>query len=86
MTYYTYMLECIAKRGKKSIYTGYTGCMTSRFDAHVDGRGARYTKGKKLRVIWTQAFRTQAEAMRREREVKNMTRKKKLALVAQVIK
>lgn len=87
MTYYTYMLRCTTlagrHRGKKSIYTGYTGCITSRFADHVAGKGARYTKGKQLELVWTQEFRTQAEAMRRELEIKAMTPRKKQQIITE---
>lgn len=85
MPYYTYMLECTAltgkHRGKKTIYTGYTGCLTSRFDAHARGKGARYTRNKKIELTWTETFPTQAAAMAREREVKGFSAKKKRELI-----
>jgi len=85
MTYYTYMLRCKAlsgkHRGKITIYTGYTGCLTSRFDQHVAGKGARYTKGKQLELVWWQEFRTQGEAMRRELEIKDMDPRHKAELI-----
>ena len=82
-TFYTYMLEC--KAGKMpTFYTGYTNDLARRFSEHSSGRGARYTKGKELQLVFYQTFPTQKEAMNRELEIKGMPRKKKEALVQDV--
>jgi putative endonuclease len=81
--FYTYMLECTTNR-MPTFYTGYTNDLNRRFSEHSSGRGARYTKGKELHLVFYQSFPTQKEAMNRELEIKGMPRKKKEALVKDV--
>ena len=82
-TFYTYMLECKADK-RPTFYTGYTNDLNRRFSEHSSGRGARYTKGKELHLVFYQTFPTQKEAMNREMEIKGMSREKKMALVQDV--
>jgi putative endonuclease len=79
--YYAYMIECKGKDGTLSLYTGYTNSIERRFAEHVTSRGARYTRGKSLRLVFFQAFRTQVDAMRREREIKTLSKPKKIAII-----
>lgn len=45
--------------------------------------GAKYTRGRlPVEMVYREAFDTRAEAMRREWELKQMTRAQKLALIA----
>lgn len=41
--YYVYILECC----DKSLYTGYTNHLEKRIKAHNEGKGAKYTKGRR---------------------------------------
>ncbi len=81
VVYYTYMIECKGKDGKLSLYTGYTNSIERRFTEHETGRGARYTRGKSLRLVFYQTFRTQVDAMRREREIKRFSKPRKIRLI-----
>ncbi|NMC07334.1 MAG: GIY-YIG nuclease family protein [Candidatus Lokiarchaeota archaeon] len=79
--YYTYMIACTGRDGRRSLYTGYTNSLNRRFSEHVSSRGAKYTRGKSLQLVFFQTFGTRIDAMRREREIKSYPRQKKLALV-----
>ena len=49
--YYTYMIRCI----DNSIYTGITNNIEERFNKHISGTGAKYTKShkpEKLEIVW----------------------------------
>ena len=81
--FYTYMLKC-SSRQSTTYYTGYTNDILRRVAEHSTGRGARFTKGKKLELVFYQTFSTQIEAMNRELEIKAMPRKKKEFLVHDV--
>lgn len=75
---YTYILEC--KDG--SFYTGWTNNLEKRLKEHNEGRGAKYTKPRRPVVLaYYEAFETKEEAMRREYEIKQMTRKEKEILI-----
>ncbi|MBN2150931.1 MAG: GIY-YIG nuclease family protein [Candidatus Lokiarchaeota archaeon] len=76
------MIECKGKDGRITLYTGYTNSIKRRFAEHASSRGARYTRGKSLRLVYFQTFRTRSDAMRREREIKALSRARKLSLAS----
>lgn len=76
--YYTYILRC----GDGSLYTGYTDDPIRREAVHNSGKGAKYTRARlPVRLVYTEAFETKSEALRRENEIKRLTRMEKLALI-----
>ena len=78
-SHYVYLLLC----DDGSYYTGYTSNVASRFEKHKKGYGARYTRMRKpKRIVHVEKFRTRAEAMRRERQVKALSHKEKDQLVS----
>lgn len=75
---YTYLLRC----ADGSLYCGWTNRLTARVAAHNAGQGAKYTKSRRpVKLIYFEEFPTRQEAMRREWEIKQLTRAQKLALV-----
>ena len=75
---YTYIVEC----SDGSFYTGWTNDLERRMKAHNEGRGAKYTKSRRpVKLAYFETFQTKEEAMSRERQIKQMTRKEKEALV-----
>lgn len=78
MNNYCYILKC--KDG--SYYTGWTNDLERRIKAHQEGRGAKYTKGRTpVELIYYETFASKEEAMRREYEIKQLSRKEKETLV-----
>ena len=75
------MIECEGKEGRRTLYTGYTNSIERRFAEHATCRGARYTRGKSLQLVFFQTFRAQGDAMRREREIKSLSKPRKIALI-----
>lgn len=76
---YTYIVCC----ADGSLYTGWTNCLARRIKAHNSGKaGAKYTKLKRpVTLVYYEGFATKEEAMRREYEIKQMSRGKKLELM-----
>lgn len=75
---YTYILKC----SDGTLYTGWTNDLTKRLKAHNDGRGARYTKTRRpVALAYYESFCSKEEAMRREYEIKHLTRKEKEKLI-----
>ena len=75
-----YMLRC----SNQNFYTGWTNDFIKRMKAHQKGTGAHYTRvfiPEKVEFI--QVFETKSEAMRKEAEIKKMTRAQKEALIAE---
>lgn len=76
---YTYMVKC----SDGTLYTGWTNNLNKRLKAHNEGdSGAKYTKLKRpVSLVYYEGFATKEEAMRREYQIKQLTRKQKLALI-----
>lgn len=75
---YTYILRC----NDGTLYTGWTNCLEKRLFDHNRGKGAKYTKGRTpVSLAYYEVFSTREEAMRREWEIKRMTRPEKLKLL-----
>ena len=75
---YTYMVRC----GDGTIYTGWTNSLERRIAEHNSGRGAKYTRSRRpVELIYYEETPSKQEAMRREREIKKMTRKQKMELI-----
>ncbi|MBQ2800999.1 MAG: GIY-YIG nuclease family protein [Lachnospiraceae bacterium] len=75
---YTYIVEC--KDG--TLYTGWTTDLERRMKAHNSGKGAKYTRSRLPVVLrYYESFETKQEAMRREYEIKQLTRKEKKKLL-----
>ena len=75
---YTYIVRC--RDG--SLYTGWTTDLDRRLAAHNQGTGAKYTKSRRpVELVHYETFDTKEEAMRREYEIKQLTRPEKLRLL-----
>ena len=75
---YTYILRC----ADDTLYTGWTNDLEKRLAAHNAGLGAKYTKPRRpVELIYSESHETKEEAMRREFQIKRLTRAEKLALI-----
>lgn len=75
---YTYIVRC----KDNTLYTGWTNNLEKRIEAHNAGKGAKYTKVRlPVELVYYEQFETKEEAMRREFEIKQLTRKQKDALI-----
>lgn len=76
---YTYIVKC----ADGTLYTGWTNCLKKRMKAHNEGKtGAKYTKTKRtVTLVYYEGFLTKEEAMRREYQIKQLARNKKLELM-----
>ena len=73
-----YLLRC----GDGTLYTGIALDAQKRLLAHQKGRGAKYTRGRgPLKLVYTETCANHSEALKRELEVKAMTREQKEALI-----
>ena len=76
--YYVYLIQC----EDGSIYTGITNNMERRFKEHEGKIGGHYTRAHKVeKILYTEEYPTRSEALKREAEIKKLTRDKKLELV-----
>lgn len=76
---YTYILRC----ADGTLYTGWTNDLDRRLTAHNRGTASKYTRPRRpVAFAYVEAHETKEEAMRREWEIKRLTREEKLALAA----
>lgn len=78
MNWYLYILRC--KDG--SLYTGITTDVEKRLEAHCSGRGAKYTRGRgPLELVYKESCADHSTALRREWELKHLSKEKKEDLI-----
>lgn len=76
---YTYILYC----SDGTLYTGWTNDLSRRLSVHNSGKGAKYTRSRRpVSLAWFETFEDKSSAMRREQEIKKMSRAEKFALIA----
>ncbi len=76
--FYTYILKC--KDG--TLYTGWTVDLKKRLDSHNRGKASKYTRARlPVQIAYYEAFTTKLEAQRREYEIKQYKRDKKILLI-----
>lgn len=76
--YFVYLIEC----KDKSLYTGITTNVKRRFAEHKAGKGGSYTRAKKaVKIVYTEKHLNRSAASKREAEIKNLSRNKKLNLI-----
>lgn len=65
-----------------SLYAGVTTDIEARFQAHLNGRGARYFLGRKPRaVVFLEGGHSRSSALKREFAIKQLSRAEKLRLI-----
>ena len=69
MGYYVYMLKSIEK--KPVTYVGYTKDLRKRIILHNSGKGAKFTRGRKWKVIYKEFFSLKNKAISKEYYIKN---------------
>jgi putative endonuclease len=79
MAWFLYLLEC----ADGSVYTGIATDVEARFEKHVSGMGARYTRSRKpVRVLGSFELADRSSASRAEYWVKRLSAVEKRALAA----
>ncbi len=70
MTYFVYLIVSNLKKNKKISYVGYTNNLKKRLSLHNTGRGAKFTRGKKWKLVYYEKYDSKSIAMKREFEIK----------------
>ena len=70
MTYFVYLIVSKLKKKKKISYVGYTNNLKKRLVSHNTGRGAKFTRGKKWKLVYYEKYDTKSIAMKKEFELK----------------
>lgn len=76
---YVYIIRC----GDNSLYTGWTTNLEKRFQNHKEGKGAKYTRGRgPLELVYFEEFEDKKLAMKREYEIKKLSKIQKESLIS----
>lgn len=76
---FVYIVRC----SDDTLYTGCAKDLAARVSAHNLGRGAKYTAGRRpVQLVYAEQRRTRGAALRREHQLKQLTRAEKDALIA----
>lgn len=73
-----YLIECAGDR----LYAGITNDLAARFQAHCDGRGARFTRAfPPLRIVAASLLPSRSAALKAEYALKQQPRERKVAFL-----
>ena len=62
----------LKSKGYKPVtYVGYTNNINNRLRLHNNGKGAKFTRGRKWKIIYKEKFSTKKEAISREFFIKH---------------
>ena len=68
MDYFVYMLKSL---GKESVtYVGYTSDLKKRIKLHNNNKGAKFTRGRRWKLIYKEKLDSKKEAISREYYIK----------------
>ena len=77
MAFYVYLLEC----RDKSLYCGYAKNLEKRLALHNTGKASKYTRPRlPAKLVFFEKAKTKSLALKREVEIKKLSRKDKLRL------
>ena len=69
MSFYVYMLKSFGR--KPVTYVGYTNNLQNRIRLHNLGKGAKFTRGRKWKLIYKEKCCTKTKAINREYYIKH---------------
>ena len=69
MNYFVYIL-ITSSNNRYVSYVGYTSNIEKRINAHNSSKGAKFTKGRKWKLVFKKKFKTKSEAMKAEIKIK----------------
>lgn len=80
MPYYFYLARC----ADNTLYAGSCKDTAERETKHNSGNGAKYTRSRRpVRIVYREEFDSLSQALKREAEVKKLSREKKEELLQQ---
>ncbi|MDC0428640.1 GIY-YIG nuclease family protein [Candidatus Pelagibacter sp.] len=69
MSFFVYMI--LSKHKDKFVsYVGYTNNIKNRISLHNSSKGAKFTKGKKWKLIYFKKYQNKVDAMKNEYKLK----------------
>ena len=79
MTYFVYLIVANLKNNKKISYVGYTNNLKKDLIYTILAKGAKFTRGKKWKLVYYEKYDSKSTAMKNEFKLKkNYKLRKKL--------
>ena len=69
MTYFVYLIGSYSK-SRLITYAGYTDNISKRLLLHNSGKGAKFTRGRSWKLLYSERFQTKKEAIAKEYYIK----------------
>ena len=66
MPYFVYLIVSNLKNNKKISYVGYTNNLKKRLNLHNSNKGAKFTRGKKWKLVYYKKYDSRSTAMKNE--------------------
>tara|TARA_B100000902_G_C26819175_1_gene673053 strand:- start:210 stop:470 length:261 start_codon:yes stop_codon:yes gene_type:complete len=77
MYYFVYLI--VSKINNKYIsYVGYTSDLKKRINEHNTSKGAKFTRGKKWKLLYRRKYKSKSDAMKAEIKLKKNNKLRKL--------
>ena len=70
MPYFVYLIIIKNKNKKRISYVGYTANIKKRLNLHNSGKGAKFTRGKKWKLVYYEKYDSKSDAMKNEYRLK----------------
>ena len=70
MPYFVYLIVSNLKNNKKISYVGYTNNLKRRLNLHNSNKGAKFTRGKKWKLVYYEKYDSRSIAMKNEHALK----------------
>lgn len=66
-----------------TLYCGIARDVQKRFQEHLSGKGAKYTRSHKpVKIVYTKEFESRSEAQKEEYRIKHLSKEEKLKLIS----
>ena len=75
MKHFVYLIISFGNKRLIS-YVGYTKNIKKRLNLHNSSKGAKFTRGRKWKIIYKKSYNTKSEAMKNEHLLKKNRRKR----------
>ena len=68
MNYYVYVIG--SEKKPKRTYVGWTNNLRNRLLKHNLGKGAKFTRGRKWKILYSEILNSKSEALKKEYKIK----------------
>ncbi len=67
-----------------TLYCGIARDVQKRFQEHLSGKGAKYTRSHKpVKIVYIKEFESRSEAQKEEYRIKHLSKEEKLKLISE---